>query len=848
MISENTQECQNILDKLLSEEKIEPFLTPVVEQQPEIKEIYFKQISQPMDLGTISDKLKQNEYKNTSDFAEDVRLVFLNTMQFTFYNDPLHKNSKKLLGLFETLWLKSDISKQVSFDNSLQKKRKRIKSEEVMKKFKETTVDFILTEIYNSLESPKESEEVKPIGLNYDLYRYQVNSLEMMYERETKPREYPDPLWEELSPNLYEHVINGQQTTSRPMILDSRGGLLCEEMGAGKTLIVISLIVKTKGCWASHPMSNEEPKPKSNLFEMCYDFIKENEIDYFNRDIPNFIKESLYQEKPKTIQIQNTRSRKTRKGIEFKTLKLSRTTLVIVPPHLLKQWMSEFKKFTSKGCLTIHKIQTEKEILSVDELLTFDVVICTQSMFTKTDLILKPFYQIKWFRVIIDEGHILGKTSTRQTIAMKELICDRRWICTGTPTPKSNIELELKILHGLVDFINHEPFSEKQIWERYILEPFLEQEIVASNRLKELLKRIMIRTRKEDFDISIPSCHINVIKLNLQPFEINRYNEQIVQLKTNIITSREEGVDYIFHSKNRKYAKTVWDNLLKSSFFMAGLDKEQRALCQIAIEDELKKDDVSNSNFSELLNILPVVKDYKKYPLNNSIPWNLSTKLVYLLNRLKEIAPKEKCIIFTQFNEIAANILEALDKEKDIKFVEYHQKYNIAKRSKNLNLFETDNSVRVIVMNIGLAAYGLNVVKASRIFIVDPILDKSIETQAIKRAHRIGQKNEVIVEKLICENTLDELIHLESEKHIKSEDIIQKRKLMKSLQLMDKKENHFEILKEMIDKCKNQENSEPLVSNLKQKLVSSGNSEIEMIVENEPIIKSTQKKKVSFMF
>jgi hypothetical protein len=154
---------------------------------------------------------------------------------------------------------------------------------------------------------------------------------------------------------------------------------------------------------------------------------------------------------------------------------------------------------------------------------------------------------------------------------------------------------------------------------------------------------------------------------------------------------------------------------------------------------------------------------------------------------------------------------------------------NISKRSLNLHLFESDDSVRVIVMNIRLAAFGLNVVQASRIFIVEPILDKSVEMQAIKRAHRIGQKNEVVVEKLICEETLDELIHLESEKDVKSDDIYKVRDLMKSLDLMKENQNHNEILQDLLDKCA------PPQLTLTE--------EIEEVVETK---KPKEKKKVSF--
>ena len=144
-------------------------------------------------------------------------------------------------------------------------------------------------------------------------------------------------------------------------------------------------------------------------------------------------------------------------------------------------------------------------------------------------------------------------------------------------------------------------------------------------------------------------------------------------------------------------------------------------------------------------------------------------------------------------------------------------------------------------MNIRLAAYGLNVVQASRIFLVEPILDKSIEMQAIKRAHRIGQKNEVIVEKLICENTLDELIHLESEKDVKSEEIFQIRNLMKSLKLLEEDLNHYNLLQEILENCKI---PDPIL--VQQPIIISPKNSNVIVVDEDVVVKP--KKKVSFMF
>jgi SNF2 family DNA or RNA helicase len=80
-------------------------------------------------------------------------------------------------------------------------------------------------------------------------------------------------------------------------------------------------------------------------------------------------------------------------------------------------------------------------------------------------------------------------------------------------------------------------------------------------------------------------------------------------------------------------------------------------------------------------------------------------------------------------------------------------------------------------MKTQMAAYGINLVAANRIFLVDPLWDKAKEAQAIKRAHRyceslqhlktslvltvyfrIGQVRPVKVEKLIIAGSYEELV------------------------------------------------------------------------------------------
>ena len=84
---------------------------PIAELYPEIVQSYSMQIEQPMDLGTIGEKLDRGEYTVRAGhlapgFVSDVQLVFLNCMTF---NAPgvevngfeFHKHAKEMLELFE---------------------------------------------------------------------------------------------------------------------------------------------------------------------------------------------------------------------------------------------------------------------------------------------------------------------------------------------------------------------------------------------------------------------------------------------------------------------------------------------------------------------------------------------------------------------------------------------------------------------------------------------------------------------------------------------------------------------------------------------------------------------------
>ncbi|KAF1808629.1 hypothetical protein P152DRAFT_443501 [Eremomyces bilateralis CBS 781.70] len=143
-------------------------------------------------------------------------------------------------------------------------------------------------------------------------------------------------------------------------------------------------------------------------------------------------------------------------------------------------------------------------------------------------------------------------------------------------------------------------------------------------------------------------------------------------------------------------------------------------------------------------------------PLSNTrIIGTTSSKLSYLMEQILLHSPHEKLLIFYDGDNAAFYLAQCLE-IFHIRHLIYAKTLRTALRSKYIVAFDTDDSIRVLLMDIRCGALGLNVNKASRVYFINPCNRPSIEAQAVKRAHRIGQTREVHVETLILKGTIEE--------------------------------------------------------------------------------------------
>jgi SNF2 family DNA or RNA helicase len=82
-----------------------------------------------------------------------------------------------------------------------------------------------------------------------------------------------------------------------------------------------------------------------------------------------------------------------------------------------------------------------------------------------------------------------------------------------------------------------------------------------------------------------------------------------------------------------------------------------------------------------------------------------------------------------------------------------------------VELFQQDPSVRVLLVSLKAGGTGLNLTAADDVFILDPWWNPAVESQAIDRAHRIGQTKPVFAWRLVAKGTVEQrVIELQDKK------------------------------------------------------------------------------------
>lgn len=127
-------------------------------------------------------------------------------------------------------------------------------------------------------------------------------------------------------------------------------------------------------------------------------------------------------------------------------------------------------------------------------------------------------------------------------------------------------------------------------------------------------------------------------------------------------------------------------------------------------------------------------------------------KLPFLLNHLNDItSPDHQIICFANHKEI---VREIIDNNKEHNSVGIHGDTSLAKRHEHAKMFQAGAS-RLIVGTFQPMGTGWTLTRSSHVVFAEGDWTPSTLSQAEDRAHRIGQRDSVLVQHLVLEGSLD---------------------------------------------------------------------------------------------
>ena len=306
---------------------------------------------------------------------------------------------------------------------------------------------------------------------------------------------------------------------------------------------------------------------------------------------------------------------------------------MIVPPNLLAQWLREIEKHTDEGALEILSLDhATKHIPHEDVIRKYDVVLITKPRFEQEyrdndrhtgkrgkgeEVFKSPLSELRWLRVIVDEGHNFASSGQRtNAMAMLDkMSIERRWVVSGTPSnalvgvevgmaaeenedvtespsrkakgilqsrqaidstveERKNLE-KLRLI--VMNFLKLQPWANSRggdyaAWNRYMGVTRSGTGFQKAADLRSVLQNLIIRHRIEDIevDLTLPPLYNKVVYLEPSFHDKLSINLFLAILATNAVTSERTDQDYMLHGKNRKQLDIFINNFRQSSFHWVG--------------------------------------------------------------------------------------------------------------------------------------------------------------------------------------------------------------------------------------------------------------------------------------
>lgn len=404
--------------------------------------------------------------------------------------------------------------------------------------------------------------------------------------------------------------------------------------------------------------------------------------------------------------------------------------LVIVPLSTITNWTLEFEKWAPSVKVIVYKgsPQQRKDLQFEIRTGNFQVMLTTyEYVIRERPLLCRFFYS----HMIIDEGHRMKNTQSKLSMTLKQYYKTKnRLILTGTP-----LQNNLPELWALLNFVLPKIFNSVKSFDEWFNTPFAntgsqekielteEESLLIIRRLHKVLRPFLLRRLKKDVEKDLPDKVEKVLKCNLSGLQHIMY-QQMLKHNALFVGSQTTGTN------NKSGIKGLNNKIM-----------QLRKICNHPFVFE-EVEDILNST-----------------RLTNDTIWRTSGKFE-LLDRIlpKFKATGHRVLIFFQMTSVM-NIFEDFLRLRDMKYLRLDGATKAEDRQDMLKAFNRpDSDYFCFLLSTRAGGLGLNLQSADTVIIFDTDWNPHQDLQAQDRAHRIGQKNEVRILRLITNDSVEEVI------------------------------------------------------------------------------------------
>ncbi|KAI9310361.1 SNF2 family N-terminal domain-containing protein, partial [Dichotomocladium elegans] len=448
-------------------------------------------------------------------------------------------------------------------------------------------------------------------------------------------------------------------------------------------------------------------------------------------------------------------------------------------------------------------------------------------------------HKIHWHRIILDEAHNIKDRSCNTARAMFNFEGTYKWSLSGTP-----LQNRVGELYSLIRFMRADPFayyycklcpckkinwefSDKKScdscghrpmnhtcwWNNEILKPiqnngYIGEGRVAMTKLGKLLDKIMLRRTKIQCadDLGLPPRRVVIRRDYFHDEEEDVYTSLFSDTSRQFTTYVEE--DSVLNNyanifellmKMRQCANHP-DLVTKKS----GMSENKQLVCMLCSEPPedaiaaacrhvfcrecciqyLQSFDGEEAGFNEGpkcptcfaqmsvdLSQPPLELDlgvgthasFSKTSIVNRIDmdkWRSSTKIEALVEELSNLRQEDrtiKSIVFSQFVNFLDLVYWRLSRA-GFECIRLDGTMSPQQRDAAIKHFSNKPTCTVFLISLKAGGVALNLVEASRVFICDPWWNPAAELQAMDRIHRLGQRRPIKITRLIIENSIESRI------------------------------------------------------------------------------------------